>query len=233
MKNNLYPSGVMPLGSSGGRHKGRGSQKEGNLCNTSVIACQYLANQTKDLSLKRNQWRRERCIHQGDMALGRQPAQGWEGGWDWNNTNCRSGERAWLIDGVEPHRDWALTDDVSTTIDWCRRAPVLLKHYHCVTLKSLFCGFFLFLISFFVYTFFAHICILELLDVLVFQRPFVGLVTISLFVTAFSKQPQKDQAVGHYNFITVILNVNIIFVFLFSYAYSFSMPYMYYTKYNS
>lgn len=87
------------------------------MCNTSVIAHQYLANQTKDLSLKRNQWRRERCIHQGDMALGRQPAQGWEGGWDWNNTNCRSGERAWLIDGVEPHRDWALTDDVSTTID--------------------------------------------------------------------------------------------------------------------
>lgn len=129
---------------------GRGSQREGNLCNTSVIALQYLANQTKDLSLKRNQWRRERCIHQGDTASGRQAAQGWEGGWDWNNTNCRSGERAWLIDGVEPHRDWALTDDVSTVIDWCQRAPVLLKHSPTVgvTLNSLL-GWLLFVFNLF------------------------------------------------------------------------------------
>lgn len=34
-----------------------------------------------------------------------------------NNTNCRSGKRAWLIDGVEPQRDWALMDDVSTAND--------------------------------------------------------------------------------------------------------------------
>lgn len=46
------------------------------------------------------------------MGLG-----GRERGWDWNNTNCRSGKRAGVIDGVEPHRDWALTDDVSAAID--------------------------------------------------------------------------------------------------------------------
>lgn len=103
----------------------------------------------------------------GRRGIGRQAARGWEGGRDGNNTNCRSGERARLIDGVEPRRDWALTDDVSAAIDWCRRPPVLLKHSPTAgaTLNSFFCGFFLFLASFYL-----HICILEWLDVPVFQE---------------------------------------------------------------
>lgn len=96
------------------------------MCNTSVS--QYLANQRKGSSMKRNQWGSAQCIYQPDAGRGRREASRRREPGVLNFTNWRRGESLGVMDGVELQRDWALMDDMATLTDRCPRLQNYSPH---------------------------------------------------------------------------------------------------------